>query len=116
MRGACNQAFPAKVFKSSQNFVFKPQGCKQTVIFYTFHFEWSTVVTRRTSRADIPVGVEIAGCLVEAQGCNQCGCPLGTSKAGRSYPGSQEKDVNHYWFGPLDVTIVTKVFRHISRW
>lgn len=42
-------------------------------------------------RADVPVGVEIAGCLVEARGCNQCGCPLGTGTAGLSYPGDSEE-------------------------
>lgn len=46
---------------------------------------------RHEARADVPVGVEIAGCLVEAQGCNQCDCPLGTGTAGLSYPGYNEK-------------------------
>lgn len=36
---------------------------------------------------DVPVGVEIAGCLVEAQGCNQDGCPSGTGTTSLSYPG-----------------------------
>lgn len=42
-------------------------------------------------RADVPVGVEIAGCPVEARGCNQCGCPLGEGTAGSSYPGDSEE-------------------------
>ena len=41
--------------------------------------------------SDVPVGVEIAGCLAEAQGCNQRGCLLGTGTAGSSYPGDKEK-------------------------
>lgn len=39
---------------------------------------------------DLPVGAEIAGCLVEAEGCNQCGCPSGTGTAGSSCPGQNE--------------------------
>lgn len=35
----------------------------------------------------IPVGVEIAGCLAEAPGCSQGGCPSGTGTTGLSYPG-----------------------------
>lgn len=37
---------------------------------------------RDDGKADLPVGVEIAGCLVEAQGCSQCSCLLGTGTAG----------------------------------
>lgn len=35
---------------------------------------------------DVPEGAEIGGCLVEAQGCNQDGCPSGTGTTGLSYP------------------------------
>lgn len=42
----------------------------------------------------VPVGVEIAGCQVEAQGRNRCGCPLGTGTAGQSYPGNHERDTS----------------------
>lgn len=44
----------------------------------------------------LPVGVETGGCLVEAQGCNQDGCPSGTGTTGLSYPGGiQLNFVNH---------------------
>lgn len=39
---------------------------------------------------DVPVGVEIGGCLVEALGCNQDGCPSGTGTTGLPYPGDKQ--------------------------
>lgn len=39
------------------------------------------------TRADVPVGEETSDCLVEAQGCNRCGCPLGIGTTGLSCPG-----------------------------
>lgn len=48
---------------------------------------------RHEATADIPVGVEIAGCLVEARGRSQRGCLLGTSTAGQSYPGYREEKI-----------------------
>lgn len=39
---------------------------------------------------DLPVGVKIGGCLVEAQGCNRDGCPSSTGTTGLSYPGDKQ--------------------------
>ena len=41
----------------------------------------------------LPVGAEIAGCLVEAQGCGRCGCLLDTGTAGLTYPGHNGEKV-----------------------
>lgn len=51
---------------------------------------------------DVPVGVEIGGCPVEAQGCNQGGCPSGTGTTGLSYPG----DVQFNFVNELDLLCV----------
>ena len=77
----------------------------------SLHYALNTSLSISTIRPkQVPVGVEIAGCLVEAQGCSQCGCLLGTGTARQSYPGYNERKI-HVIVGLL-ATNVTDALRY----
>lgn len=77
----------------------------------SLHYALNTSLSISTIRPkQVPVGVEIVDCLVEAQGCSQCGCLLGTGTAGQSYPGHNERKI-HFIVGLL-YTNVTDALRY----